>query len=208
MPDISRRAALQTVATAGALLSAGCAGEASRSHEVPSRGEPITDIEVAFARDVDGESIFAPDDEPDTSTATGHRDREGNRPINSVEYLVGTDDRDGLTFSETAAGEALRSFVDGTDFSTESIYLLERSLGECYTLALVNVVRDDDGGISADFCRQLRPADVACEAKTLETVGVAIRLPFAGDSSGGLGTGMSSRCEPEPVIASEPEVGQ
>lgn len=208
MPDISRRAALQTVATAGALLLAGCAGETSRSREVPSRGEPVADVEVTFARDVNGESIVAPDDEPDTSTEAGHRDREGNRAIDSVEFLVDTTDRDELTFSESAAGEELRSFVDATDFSTESIYLLERSLEECYTLALVNVVREDDGGISADFCRELRPADIACAAGSLDTVGVAIRLPFADDQPSGLGTGMSSRCKPEPVIARESEVGQ
>lgn len=197
MPELSRRDALRSVAATGALVLAGCAGEASHPASVPSVGEPVADPAVRFARDVDGEALFSVGDDPVESPS----DRRP-RPA-AVEFLADGRDREEVTFHETDAGAALRAFVDATDFASEAVYLLEQPIGECWTLALVSVVRESEGGISADFCQQLRPADVACSAGTDDTVGVAIRLPFDGDRTSGLGTGMSSRCGPRPVVATE-----
>lgn len=197
MLEVSRRDALRTVAGGGALLLAGCSGEASRSREVPSHGDPVSDVEARFARDVDGDPLYwhAEDTPPE--------DRDGGRLAGPPEYLTEAEDRDELSFSGTPPGEELRSFVDATDFGAESVYLIQLRLGECYRLGLVQVVREADGGVSADFCRELRAADAPCSAGAHDVVGVAVRLPFAGDQSGGLGTGMSSRCSPERVIARE-----
>lgn len=197
MPEVSRRDALRTVAAAGSLLVAGCSGEASRSREAPSHGDPVSDVEARFARDVDGEPLYWAAD------GTPPDDRHGGRLAGPPEYLTEAEDRDDLAFSDTQAGDALGTFVEGTDFAAESLYLVQHRLGECYTLGLVEVVRDADGGVSADFCRKLRPADAPCSAEAHDVVGVAVRLPFPGDEPGGLGTGMSSRCDPERVIASE-----
>lgn len=196
MPGLSRREALRTLGSVGSLLLAGCAGEASRSESVPHPGEPVANPEVRFARDPDGEPIFEPADESGEDTPDRQR-----RPA-VVEFLAAPVDREQVVFRETEAGASLRSFVDDTDFESEAVYLLEQAIGECYTLALERLVRDDDGGVSADFCQRLRPADVGCSADANDTVGVAVRLAFEGDDVGSLGTGIG-RCGHRPVIAAE-----
>lgn len=198
MSALSRREALRTLGSAGSLLLAGCAGEASRSESVPDPEEPVVDPEVRFVRDPDGELIFTPADESGKDTPDRPR-----RPA-AVEALAAPTEREQVTFRETEAGASLRSFVDDTDFESEAVYLLEQAIGECYTLALVDVVRDPDGGINADLCQQLRPADAACAADARDTVGVAVRLPFDGDHVGSLGTGIG-RCGPGTAIATEGE---
>ena len=66
----------------------------------------------------------------------------------------------------------------------------------------MRVAREEDG-VEADFCRELRPADAACGAEDRVAVGVAIRLPFAGDEFSSLGSGWSSDCDRRPVLARE-----
>jgi hypothetical protein len=199
MPDWSRRRALQAVATTGALALAGCSGETSRSGSVPrDRGEPVPpdEFEVRFVRDTDGGPLFTVGDDD--------RDREEGTPAveQGTEYLTADGDREELTFRSTEPATALRRFVEGVDLGSRSVYLLQRRLGECYGARLVGVYREDDG-VDADFCQALRPADVACSADDRDTVGVAISLPFEGDSFNGYGTGWSSGCERRSTVARE-----
>lgn len=118
----------------------------------PHRGEPIFDLEVTFARDEHREPLFAAINESAGATKPAERADEGNRRLGGPEFLTDPDDRDRLTFGETPAGDALRTFVDATDFASESVYLVQQRLGEWHTLALVEVVRDPDGGVNVDFC--------------------------------------------------------
>jgi hypothetical protein len=199
MPDWSRRRALQAVAATGALALAGCSGESSFSSEVPrDRGDPVPpdEFEVTFVRDTDGEPLFTVD----------HDDREedGGTPEveQGTEYLTDDDDREELTFRSTEPATTLRRFVEGIDLGSRSVYLLQRLVGECYEARLVGVYRETDG-VDADFCQSLRPADVECSADERDTVGVAISLPFEGDSFGGYGTGWSGGCEHRSTVASE-----
>ena len=198
MPDWSRRRALRTVATAGSLALAGCSGESSRSNDPPpERGEPVPDLEVRFVRDTDGGSPFDTDDES-ASTSTDDPDAV----THSFEYLTDRDEFDDLTFPSTTPAAELRSFVDATDFEAESVYLLERAIGECYRANLVAVYRESDG-VDVDFCEALRPADVDCSAEAEDAVGVAIRLPFPGEEFNSLGSGWSGDCDRRPIVARE-----
>ena len=190
MPDWSRRRALRTVAAAGSLALAGCSGEASHSTDPPpDRGEPVSDYQVRFVRETDGDRLFETDD------------GSGDVP-HEMEYLTGEDERDDLAFRSTTAATELRSFVDATDFEAESVFLLQRSIGECYQANLVTVYRESDG-VDAGFCQELRPADVDCSAEAEDTVGVAIRLPFTGDGFNSVGSGWSGDCDGRPIAAGE-----
>ncbi len=195
MPDWSRRRALQAVATTGALALAGCSGESSSSRSVPpDRGEPVPpdDYEVRFVRDRDGEPLFEVDDGNDQPPEVGR----------DIEYLTDAEDREELTFRSTTPADDLRAFVDATDLESRSVFLLQRPIGECYEAYLVGVYREGDG-VDADFCQALRPADAECSADERDTVGVAISLPFEGDSFGGYGTGWSGSCEHRSTVARE-----
>ena len=199
MPDWSRRRALQAVATVGALTLAGCSGESSVSREVPrDRGDPVPpdEFEVTFVRDTDGEPLF--------TVGRDDRDGDGRTPEveQGTEYLTDDDEREDLTFRSTEPAADLRAFVEGVDLDSRSVYLLQRLVGECYEVRLVGVYRETDG-VDADFCGALRPADVECSADERDTVGVAISLPFEGDSFGGYGTGWSSGCGHRSTVARE-----
>ena len=203
MSDWSRRRALQAVAGAGALALAGCSGEASSSNEIPrDRGEPVppSDLEVRFVRDTDGGSLFEVESEVDDGEATEDGGVRG-RPTRS-EYLRGAESRDRVTFRSTAAAEELRAFVDGADLESGSVYLLERPVSACYEARLAGVYREDDG-VDADLCQSLRPADLACSADGMDTVGVGIGLPFPGDGLSGHGWSWSGGCDRYATVASE-----
>lgn len=190
MSTWSRRDALRSAAAAGALALAGCSGSASHADSVPrERGETVSDFEVTFVRDTGGAPVFSTEDARDPR-------------VGGAEYVTGDDDLQDLAFSESGAGATLRSFVEATDLETESVYLLERAVGECYRVALVSVYREPDG-IHADFCQSLGPADVDCSAETEDAVAIGIRLPFPGDDVTSRGSGWSSECEPRPTLAVE-----
>jgi len=202
MPDWSRRRALQAVAATGAFALAGCSGESSSSSEVPpDRGDPVppSDLEVRFVRDAGGEPLFDVEGEDGNGNEEGGI-RSGRRI--RAEFLTSAADRDRLTFRSGSAAEDLRAFVDGSDLESGSVYLIERPVSACYEARLVGVYREDDG-VDVDLCQTLRPADVACSVDGMDTVGVGVRLPFAGDSMSGHGWGWSGECGPGPTVASE-----
>ena len=201
MPELSRRRALRAAATAGAVALAGCSGGPGSSTPVPrDRGEPVppADMEVLFVRDTDGEPLFAVGDD-DGATPAGD-DIEG-RPTRG-EYLRDVGSRDRVTFRSTPAAGELRAFVDGTDFESGSVYLLERPVSACYEVRLVGVYRGDDG-FEAALCQSFRPADIVCSAGGVDTVGVGVRLPFPGDGLEGHRWSWRGGCGSLRTVASE-----
>lgn len=200
MSDWSRRRALQAVAATGAFALAGCSGESDGSSEAPpDRGDPVppSDLEVVFVRDAGNEPLFDVEDQ-DGNGGGGARPERRTR----AEFLTSGADRDRLTFRSGAAAEDLRAFVDGADLESGSVYLIERPVSACYEARLVGVYREDDG-VDVDLCQALRPADIACSVDGMDTVGVGIRLPFAGDSMGDNGWSWSGECGTRPTVASE-----
>ena len=193
MPTWSRRDLLRSAAAAGAIGLTGCSGSTSHADAVPrERGESVTDFEVRFIRDTAGSSVLSTSDAPDPD-------------IGGFAYVTDPRDLEDLTFHESEAGSELRAFVEATDLEAESVFLVERAVGECYRVALVGVTREPDG-VHADFCQSLRPADVECGAGTEDAVAIGLRLPFPGDDFNSRGTGWSSECEPRPTLAVEDEV--
>lgn len=193
MPDWSRRSALEAVAAAGALALAGCSDATTRTHNHPPEvRDRITDFEAIQVRSHGPDPLFVTGEQP--SKTPNHHDGDRNRHASTLQHLTDEDDIAELRFRDVAGAADLKSFVTNTDLESESVYLLQRSIGECYEPRLVGVYRKDTG-IDAKFCRELLPADVECNADADDLIAIAIRLPFAGDEFTGLGIGSSSSCE-------------
>lgn len=183
MSPSTRRAVLR--GTAGALTAglAGCrstfGGSDTSETSVPPRGELVTGYEHQHVRRSGETTLWRnPDD--------------GDHP-HAVTYLTSADDAAALEFADLPEARTMGSFVRATDFESESLVFQERRIGACEAIRLAGVHRSADG-VSATFCRTTRPADVDCSADDRATVGDAVRLPFAGDSTDEFDVPVTGRC--------------
>lgn len=185
MPDWSRRQFLGAVSAAVFGGLAGCGGSLDRANgaaDLSMRSRrTVSDYETAQVRNADGAALL--------DEAARGRDR-------FYDHL--TDPGDVPPFADVAEARELARFVDATDFETESALLLVRPIPECYELRLTSVSREPDG-VDSQYCREMRPADAGCDRNESDTVGIAIRLPFAGDSLSGLGRGFRRSCGDRPM---------
>ena len=203
MPGWSRRRALQAIAATGTVALAGCSGGSGSSTTVPrDRGDPVppADLDVLFVRDSGGEPLFGVGGGSDDGTTPEDGGIEGRRTRS--EFLRDAESRERVTFRSTRAAEELRAFVDGTDFESGSLYLLERPVSACYEVSLVGVYREDDT-VVADLCQSFRPADIVCSAGGIDTVGLGVRLPFPGDELRGHDWSWRGECGTLRTVASE-----
>ncbi|MFB6160193.1 MAG: hypothetical protein ABEJ61_03345 [Haloferacaceae archaeon] len=194
MPDWSRRRALHAAVSTAVAALAGCSGEASVSSSptpAPDDARRVTDYELKQVRNADGVALFGRSD-ADEPTPTESTPGGVGAPSAST-HLTGPEELSAFAFADVPQATALARFVRATDFETRSVYLYQRSIPACYDLRLVGVRRRSDS-VTANFCRDLKPADVACERGDRDTVGVAVRLPFAGDGFSGHGTGLRGSC--------------
>lgn len=187
MPDWSRRQLLQAAAlpTLGAL--AGCSESNDQTDErvdpsIRSK-EPITNYEMTKVRNKSGAALAGSNSNSADAETYDHITKEETIP----------------SFTSVSEARALERFVRDTDFATQSILLLVRTIPECYRLRLVSASKEDDG-VDSRYCRDMRPADVSCDQDATDTVGIAIRLPLAGDSFNSLGMGFSSSCDDRPTV--------
>ncbi|MFA1611563.1 hypothetical protein [Halobellus rubicundus] len=188
MSDWSRRRFLAAASLPVVGSVAGCSESLDRTGAEPHFAEqkrPVTDYEREQVRNNEGASLIEDESAARRSYTYEHLTERANVP----------------SFADVPEARQLEQFVDSTDFETESILLLVRPIPECYDLRLVSVSEEDDG-VDSQYCRDMRPADVACERDAEDTVGVAIRLPFAGDSFNTLGMGFSSSCDNRPTVVS------
>lgn len=192
MTEWSRRRALHAVATTGLVTLAGCGEAATGPHDPPEPRERVTDVETLLARNEGGDPLIV-------TAGEGGETNPDDRNVSLMEHLTDGESLDEYRFPADAGGAEVESFVTATGFASESVYLLQRHIGACYVPRLVSVYREDDG-VDANFCRALRPADVACDAETRHVFAVAIRLPFPGDGFSSVGSGSGSGCERRPTI--------
>lgn len=172
----TRRTALRLAASGLVAGLAGCNGDRSSGDD--PRGELVKDYERVTAS-VDGERwLFR---------WTGEESR-------SRENLLLRTPEDRANVAVASGARAVRSFVDGTDFSRSSLALFQRSLDTCRRLDAYKVSRRPEA-VRVYLCREPRPADVDCRTDEKRTAAVALRLPFDGDAAGELTTSISSRCE-------------
>ncbi|MFC6873214.1 hypothetical protein [Halobellus marinus] len=199
MPDLTRRHALQAVASGLAAL-AGCAGEPERP-TIDRRGNrrSVLDYDVRSVRNEAGAVLFTTREQLPTVT-----DEEARFARLSRRVLVSEAGIDELTFGTVPEAEELRSFAAATNFDSSSLYLLAMPVEACKEIRLQSATVEWDeleGGDlhpHAQFCETFRPADVDCAAGEIHTAGFAIRLPIAAERSRGSGRGMSSSCRLSP----------
>lgn len=196
MPDWSRRHALH--AAAGVLLTAfaGCNDIDSASQSVPRDDrDRVADVTVLKIRNRTGTPMVLR--RRDLTTEDEPTDEPPGRRGNIMDHVteMDSDDERALAFQTDVPGASdLEAFFEATDFESESVYIAQSSIPECYERHLTGVHREGDG-VDAQFCRTLRPADVDCSADEHDMVAFAIRLPFHGDDFSSVGGGHSSRCD-------------
>lgn len=183
-PELSRRALLASVGTLGMASLAGCGGFSRRSLEsLPAPpSKPLQDLQVHKIRIEEPVRLFG----------TVEEDAEGPNP--NYEFVDSAAELDSLDWNEQVAAAAdLREFLAETDFEARTAMAFQTTVSACREYHLVQI-RYSDGDIDSEFCRGLRPADVACSEGTEHTVGFGIRLPLTDLdlSTVGWGTG---RCE-------------
>ncbi|MFB6250364.1 MAG: hypothetical protein ABEI27_01540 [Halobellus sp.] len=147
------------------------------------QNRPITNYELTRVRNESRAALIAGDSESERSRFYEHL----------------TDAESVPTFSDVAEADELARFIGETDFESKSVLLLVRPIPECYELRLTGVSKEGDG-VDSQYCRDMRPADVQCKKDAEDTVGVAIRLPLAGDSFNSLGMGFGSSCDDRPSM--------
>lgn len=196
MPDWSRRHALQSAGSVLLTAIAGCNSSSSSSRSVPRDDrDMVDDITVLKVRNTSPTPMVLRrrDQTTDARTTEDPPGRRGNL----MDYVTDPprEDERAIAFQTDVPGASdIEAFFDETEFETESIYLAQSTIRECFERHLTGVYREDDG-VDAQFCRTLRPADVECSADEHDMTAFAIRLPFPGDDLSSVGGGQSSGCE-------------
>ena len=172
---------------AGVTCLAGCSGtptrEADDATDRPHTGSD-TDPEVQQSRNLDEEPVIR------------ELGDDGARALNR-DLIHDPARLDDLEFSPGVPGSDVEStwaFLEDTDYETETIYVTHVSIESCYRYHIHSVSWDASGPrVDFEYCRELRPPDVACRATTRESLGLFFRLPVALDTelTGGGSSGRS-----------------
>lgn len=186
MSNWSRRRILRGVAAAGTFALAGCLEAPQSTAQRPGHGREVTDVDVLFVRDDHCGTLF---------------DVEGSSDEWEFEYLTHPLARNKLIFESTPEAERLRTFVDATDLESRSVLLFEGPVSECRRVGLLAVYRKP-GHVFAELCFAERGLE-DCSPDEMNTVGIAVRLPFDGDITDVHGYERGAECEGKSVIAVE-----
>lgn len=184
----TRRALLGSAVPLAAAL-AGCGGrggaDATPNDRTPrTTSGSVSDPDVVMARNPDPETPVLLD--PTGGDAPG--DAAGTPSPLRRELVTDPDRAAALTVadgvSETDAA-AVRSFVDGTDFSTETLFAAPSRVRSCYRLRIKSVSWQPQHA-EYEYCRELRPPEAACEDGERDRLLILIRIPAAleGDLTG------------------------
>lgn len=127
----------------------------------------------AEGSDTSGDDTADPDGATDPGTIPSHERRDEG--LIADEATAAT-----LSFSDVeGAGEA-RAFVEATDFDSESIYLHQTPLGECYRMELCSVAWGGEE-VALRYVFVLENYDVACSSEERDTLATFVRIPVALD---------------------------
>lgn len=90
--------------------------------------------------------------------------------------------------------ERVRTFLDETDYETETVYVSPSGIESCQRV-VIHSVSWQPGRVEYEYCSELRPPDEACEAGTRVALALIFRLPVAlDDRITGSGSSGSSPC--------------
>lgn len=176
MVPCTRRRALH--GAAGLLTAlAGCSGSSSGSDRA---GGPVTAenvemeperLDLRNPQDNPAAWIRPEDAQERTSTPTDadHRYREYG--------LIATREKaDRIAFADIDGIDSAKTFVDETDFETETLLLEPDRIGECFTLKLCYITWSATE-YHTYYARLYRDVDVACSTENHDRVAHFIRIP-------------------------------
>jgi hypothetical protein len=173
MPSTRRRVLRSAVCLLGAL--AGCNGESSSeptatptANAPPSDGPPsdaLSDPPRLTLRKPDSGLVVT---RGDAESTDDHRDR--------FFVVAEAETAASLSFAPVDGVADARQFVADTDFESESVYVDQRPVPECYRRRLC-WIRWTEVEVETSYARTLRDADVACEADAEDVVATFVRLP-------------------------------
>lgn len=195
--NLSRRAVISVGAALSAAL-AGCNdtfsggrsdGDSTATSTPPDDPAPedrlpanaITDLDVLTVRD---------------STTDPFLTFESDSETRSRQFLLTDDaDVDQIAVEREPEGvDAIRPFLEATDFAERSVAVHQGPVDECY-VHHVEYVEASDRRYSVQFCAVLRDATVECDADARDLQATLVRFPYAyDDEPNRRSSGRSSRC--------------
>lgn len=150
---------------------AGCLTPETRNDGDPSEPADVsgrsTDPTFLKVRNPDGEAVVI-----DAADGSRFRARELVRSADRAAELMAAD---GVTDADRSR---LRSFLEETDYATETVYVAPASIEACYRFR-IHSVSWEPGRVEYEYCRELRPPDASCEPGRRDAVGLLFRLPVA-----------------------------
>lgn len=189
----TRRRLLGGVITSVATVLAGCYGESDDRTEIEQEAsDRRTEPPPEATLDYRVRSLRAPVEEPFVGFGQGESERPRHR---SREFVLSEERAAAIEFEvEHEDTEAIRNFLEETDYESASVVVHQRSIEACYTRRVEYVTVQEDR-YYARFCRRLKPATERCEADETEMEALFIRVPRAYESApSSRGSGERSRC--------------
>lgn len=185
---MSPRTRRQTLHGAAALLAAfaGCSGESSHSSSHgPGREDYPENVELdpetySLRNPTGGPAVRRRPETTSEDDDRAGRDEDERRRVHDYWFVASTADAKDLVYADVDGAAEARRFVEGTDFDSETIFVYQQTVGECYRLELCYVGWSADE-IDTRFGRLYRDAHVACEVENEDAVATMIRIPEAID---------------------------
>lgn len=180
------RRALLSAATAAATALAGCSGtgtmerDSASDRPAPDGGGGDPPPYAYLRHDEPVALAWFEDDDRSRGDRTRHLDR---LVLDSAERV------ETVTYADVDGAEAVREFVAGTDFETETVLVDQRTVEACYRLELCSV-RWSATEVDFDYSRVGLAYDVSCEADAEATEARFLRIPdtLDGDSLSSFGS--------------------
>jgi hypothetical protein len=172
------RRALLSAATAAATALAGCSATGTTErHSANERPSP----DGGGGRDPPPYAYLRRD-EPDPLAWFEDEDGGGgDRSVHPDRLVLDAADRaESVTYADVDGAGAVREFVTGTDFETETVVVDQRAVEACYRLELCSA-RWSATEVDFDYSRVALAYDVSCEADAKATEARFLRIPEALD---------------------------
>ncbi|MFC4541661.1 hypothetical protein ACFO5R_06950 [Halosolutus amylolyticus] len=204
--DFPRRRLLAAGGCLSAVL-AGCAGlgesETTAEHTAADGGTAMPSDEydaLTLRSDDDEYFVVTGEDSPN------ERDDDRSRSSRYDVAFVVTDDEAADVRIDSDDADAARSFLEATDFETESVVIEQRPIDDCYRRHLLSVqARPDE--FRTQYCRSLKSPTTPCEADLTVMEAIFVRVQQAyDDSPSSRASGESASC-PDSVFETDDTSG-
>ncbi|TYT61167.1 hypothetical protein FYC77_15170 [Natrialba swarupiae] len=141
-------------------------------------------------RSDDAEAIVYPSDDPPDDD-----DRHAKLSRRGPQFLLDGDDAADLVINSPDEPEA-RAFIEETDFETESVVVVQRTIEDCYERRVLSVQARDDN-FRTEYCRTLKSPTTRCKAdrEVMEALFFRVQRAYE-DSPSSRSSSESMSCPP------------